>query len=63
MLVYVYVCVQMLGMYVLVCVHKYVHMYACMYMYVRVCVIGMKPKNVYILKCLLWNLKNCNYIG
>ena len=46
MLVYVYVRVQMLGMYVLVYVHKYVHVYACMY--VRVCVIGMKPKNVYI---------------
>ena len=46
MLVYVYICVQMLGMYVLVCVHKYVHVYVCMY--VRVCVIGMKPKNLYI---------------
>ena len=32
--VYVYVCVQMLGMYVLVCVHKYVHVYACMYVLV-----------------------------
>ena len=36
----------MLGIYVLVCVRKYVHMYACMY--VRVYVIGMKPMNLYI---------------
>ena len=47
MLVDVYPVVRpMLGMNVLVCVHQYVHMYACMY--VRVCVIGMKPKHVYI---------------
>ena len=38
-LVYSYVCVQMLGIYVLVCVRKYVPMYACMY--VRV------PETVY----------------
>ena len=46
MLVYSYVCVQMLGIYVLVCVRRYVHMYACMY--VRVRVIGMKSVNFYI---------------
>ena len=45
-LVYFYLCVQMLGIYVLVCARKYVRMYACMY--VRVRVIGVKSVNLYV---------------